>query len=92
VATVGLLIMDERGAIQDQAQHLFEAWCDRRSASALLQILQGYPLTSDLTDDWDQLRKALEGVRAFAGFELTSEEHSAVEDLIARVTRLLTKR
>jgi hypothetical protein len=56
--------VDERLAIQEEVEDLFEIWCDRRCVRALREILRGYPLTSGLSDDWHQLRDSLAGVRA----------------------------
>jgi len=68
---------------------LVDSWCERRCLSALRFILQGYPLSSGLTDDWGNLLKALENVRAFARDELTEEETKAVGELIVFVSRIV---
>lgn len=61
---------------------LVESWCDRRNFTALRYVLKGYPLSSGLTDDWNQLLNALEDVRAFAKDELTESDRLILENLI----------
>ena len=68
---------------------LIDSWCDRRCLSALRCILQGYPLSSGLTDDWANLLHALENVRSFARDELTIEEKQIVGELITDVQRVV---
>jgi hypothetical protein len=70
-------------------QRLVEAWCDRRCLGALRRILQGYPLTSPLTDGWQELLTALQDVRAFAVNELTPDERNMVDDCIRTVENAL---
>jgi hypothetical protein len=67
---------------------LVDSWCERRRLPALRFILQGYPMSSGLTDDWTNLLKALEDVRAFAHNELTEEEAKTVGELIGFVSRI----
>ncbi len=71
---------------------LVDSWCERRCLSALKFILQGYPLSSGLTDDWGNLLKALEDVRAFARDELTEEETKTVGELIGFVSRIVYRK
>jgi len=68
---------------------LIEAWCDRRCLLALRAILNGYPLTSPMTDSWGELLKALQDVRAFARNELTETERGDIEECIGIVNRVL---
>lgn len=49
-------------------------------------------MASGLTDDWGNLLAGLERVRAFARDDLTENERVAVEDLIARVQRVIDRR
>jgi hypothetical protein len=83
---------DERTDVLRSINGLVDSWCERRSLPALGEILQGWPLTSGLTDDWAQLGEALRGVRAFAPTELTEDEMAEVDRLIAVVDRLVTRR
>ena len=71
---------------------LVDSWCERRCLLALKIILQGYPLSSGLTDDWGSLLKALEDVRAFARDELTEEETKIVGELIGFVSRIVYRK
>lgn len=68
---------------------LVDSWCERRCMLALKFILQGYPLSSGLTDDWANLLKALEDVRAFARDELTEEEAKTLGELVVFVQRIV---
>lgn len=47
---------------------------------------------SGLTDDWEDLRNALESVRDLARRELTDEDMDEVGQLIARIRRMLRPR
>ena len=66
---------------------LLDGWCERRCLRALRHILQGWPLTSGLTDDWGQLLDGLKDVWAFAKDELTEEERKMMDRLIAVVSK-----
>ena len=41
--------------IQKSIKILVDQWCERRCLTALKYILQGWPLSSGLTDDWAEL-------------------------------------
>ncbi|MCA1612991.1 MAG: hypothetical protein LC800_02315 [Acidobacteria bacterium] len=71
---------------------LIEAWCERRALKPLRYILQGYPLTSGLTDDWHQLKEALENVRACCGDDLTPEEAHKLGRAIVEIQNRLEYR
>ena len=77
--------------LQEVMTELVNAWCDRRCLRALRHALQGWPLTSGLTDDWGQLRDGLKDVRAFAKDELTSAELATIQSLIAGIDDLLAR-
>ena len=68
---------------------LVDSWCERRCLSALRFILKGYPLSSGLTDDWGNLLKALEDVRAFAREDITEEESKLLGELVVFVQRIV---
>lgn len=68
---------------------LVEAWCDRRCYTALRHILNGYPISSPLTDGWAALLDALENVRAFAQEEITEDEKLRVNMLIAEISKMV---
>jgi len=63
-------------------ERLVDAWCERRCLRALRAVLQSWPLSSGLTDEWAQLLDALEKVRAFARAELTDAELLQLDALI----------
>lgn len=42
------------------------AWCDRKCLHTLRAILPAWPMASGLTDNWGELLKAMQNVRAFA--------------------------
>jgi hypothetical protein len=71
---------------------LTNAWCDRRCLNALRFILQGWPLSSGLTDDWAQLLDALKSVRASAKHELTPQELEVVGQLIPSIEKIVYRR
>jgi hypothetical protein len=52
-------------------------------------ILQGWPLTAGLTDDWGALLDALERVRGFATSELTEDERVRIDSLISDIGEVL---
>jgi len=65
--------VDDPAKILRRTQALVDAWCELRCLGALRQVLlDGYPLTSPLTDGWGALGDALKAVRAFASDELIS--------------------
>ena len=78
--------------IDESVKSLVDAWCDRRCLSALRHILQGWPLSSRLTDDWAQLLEALQSVRALAKDELTEEEAATVGQLITATEKVVYRR
>jgi hypothetical protein len=78
--------------ILESVKILVDAWCDRRCLLALRFILQGYPLSSPLTDGWAELLKALEDVRAFAKGKITEEETQVVHQLIGAISRIVYRR
>jgi len=71
---------------------LVDEWCNRRCLQALRFILPGYPLRSGLTDDWADLLKSLEDVRAFAIDELTELEKDSVGRLIGSISSIITNK
>jgi len=73
----------------DTIRQLINAWCDRRCLRALRAVLRGYPMTSPLTDGWDELLLALLDVRAFARDELTQGERAFVDRCIATIERVM---
>ena len=64
---------------------LVDQWCERRSLSALRQILSAWPSPLALTDDWGQLREALRTLLAVARSELTPEDVDDVEEAIVAI-------
>ncbi len=68
-------------------QWLAEAWCDRRSLTALRYLLPAYPVLQPHTEGLDTLLIALKDVRAFAREELTEPELLLVNDCILVVDR-----
>ena len=77
--------------LQQVMAELVNAWCDRRCLRALRHALQGWPMTSGLTDDWAQFRDGLKDVRAFAKAELTEPEQKTVDSLIAGIDYLISR-
>lgn len=77
--------------LQEDIGTLVDAWCDRRSLSALREILAGYPLSSPLTDSWGELLSALQGVRAFASDEITNQEADHLDQLITATSAIVSR-
>ena len=73
-------------------ESLVNAWCDRRCLVALKFILQGWPLSSGLTDDWGQLLDSLQNVRSFAAHELTADEAEKLTAFTHEVHRIVYRR
>jgi hypothetical protein len=84
--------VDDPAEILRRTEALVDAWCERRCLGALRQVLDGYPLTSPLTDGWGALGDALKAVRAFASDELIADEPAEVERLIAAVDHVVSVR
>ena len=59
-----------------------DSWCDQRRLKPLRFVLQAYPLVSPLTDDWADLLRSLENVRALCREELSSEEEDTIHSCI----------
>lgn len=73
-----------------EVNDLVEAWCDRRDLTALRAILNGWPLTSGLTDDWELLASAL---HSLAGMRhLPEEERQTAKRLWVEVDAMLRNR
>lgn len=77
--------------VLESVKMLVESWCDERKLAALKFILNGYPLSSFLTDNWGELLKALENVRTFAKHELTEKEHQTVNSLINSIQHIIRR-
>lgn len=80
--------MEDTKPIFQEIDKLVGGWCDRRALIALRCILQGWPMSSPLTDGWIDLHKALEEVRAFAADEITEQELKRVNNLITGVAKV----
>ncbi|MDQ3648748.1 MAG: hypothetical protein M3458_00425 [Acidobacteriota bacterium] len=78
--------------VLESVKALVDAWCGKRRLLILRFILQGYPLSSPLTDGWAELLKSLENVRAFTRDELSEEEKQTVDQLIASTSRIVYRR
>jgi len=55
----------------------------------LREVLQAWPLSSGLEDEWGELREALAGVRAVAANELNERELEVIEESITAIDRFL---
>jgi hypothetical protein len=53
---------------------LVNAWCDRRELAALREILNGWPLSSGLTDEWGELATSLKSIAALRSLPATERE------------------
>jgi hypothetical protein len=83
--------MNSNQEVLSAIRGLIEKWCDRRCLKALCRILGAYLSFNGLGDGWNELRTALQDVRAFARTELTAEELKAVDDLIRAADSALHK-
>jgi hypothetical protein len=77
--------------VLERVRVLVETWCARRCLRALRHILQGFPLTSLLTDGWGEFKNALENVRAFARGELGNQELETINELIRSIERIVNR-
>jgi hypothetical protein len=84
--------MNDNAQLFERLDWLVAAWCDRRCLKALRAILQGYPMSSPLTDGWGDLLIALQNVRAFAAHELTDVERPLLDECIGAVDHALHHR
>jgi hypothetical protein len=71
---------------------LIEKWCDRRCLRALHRILGAYLGFNGMTEEWGELRTALNDVRTLAKNELTADELKVMVELIKIADRALTPR
>jgi hypothetical protein len=74
-----------------RVEFLCNAWCDRRSLTALRYLLQAWPLVSPLTDGWGELGIALKNIRAVARTEIQAQELKEVEQLIRDVDHIVQR-
>ena len=72
-----------------EIEHLVECWCDRRALRPLRYILNAYPLSSGLTDEWGQLLDALKSIKAQSRTDLRNEELEKVSELIISVNNIV---
>ena len=82
---------DPRARVFSSVNGLVDGWCERRCLGALREVLQAWPLSSGLEDEWGELREALAGVREFAAQELNEREREAVEESIAALDGFLLR-
>ncbi len=75
--------------ILDSVAALVDAWCDERKLRCLRFVLQAFPLTSGVTDNWDELAKQLRNVETFCKDDLADEELSQVRELARDVEKMV---
>jgi len=83
---------DDAAGVLAAVERLVHSWCDTHNLEALRYILNGFPLTSPLTDGWGLLEESLENVRAFGAARLSLEEKREVNRLIVVIQRMLDGR
>ena len=71
---------------------LFDAWCERRAARPLRHLLQAWPLTNGLTDDWGDLYEALRVLRADCRTEIVEAERAKVDEMIRAIATNILQR
>jgi hypothetical protein len=79
-------------AILSAVEKLVYSWCDKHNLEALRHILNGYPLTSPLTDGWALLEESLQDVRNLGIAKLSIQEERGVGRLIVTIQRMLDDR
>lgn len=73
--------------LRAEVDRLVDGWCEKRSLRALRYILMAWPSTLAMTDDWQNLRKALRNVIAFAAPELDPGEADMITDAITAIDK-----
>ena len=71
---------------------LVDAWCHRRTLTALRFVLRAYPVTNQLTDGWADLMTALQDVRSFVRQEITVDELTKVDACISEIEAIVYRR
>jgi hypothetical protein len=72
--------------------NLVDGWCESRALQPLRHILDAYPLSNGLTDDWERLHEALRSVRAFCRDQLSAEEQEQLGRAVVLVQKILDRR
>jgi len=75
--------------VLQKIKYLIEHWCDRRALRPLRYILNAYPLSSGLTDEWGQLLDALKSIKTQSRTDLRNEELEKVSELIISVNNIV---
>lgn len=83
--------MNDSRQILNSIAELVDAWCEERKLCCLRFILQAFPVTSGLTDDWGELAKQLRNIESFCKKDLADDELEQVRAL-ARDTEKMVHR
>jgi hypothetical protein len=67
---------------------LIDRWCARRALAPLRLLLPVYPLVNGLSDEWHDLRRALQNLRGLAPETLASDERRDVQAALLEVERV----
>lgn len=61
---------------------LVDGWCERRALIPLRYILNSYPLSSGLTDEWGALLDSLKDIKTLCRGELTGDEMNVLLETV----------
>ena len=75
--------MDDQQRLVRILDLLIDGWCERRALQPLGALLQGYPSLLRVTDDWENLYRALRNVRGSLPGVLTDTELALVSEALA---------
>ena len=82
----------EPDEIHESIETLFDQWASRSNYLALKHLLNGWPLSSGLTDDWANLLEELQFISDSYGGSLTEEERRILLMLITEINQRLFHR
>jgi hypothetical protein len=73
--------MSDSRQVLNSVAALVDAWCEERKLRCLRFILQAFPLTTGITDDWSELALQLRNVETYCVDDLSEEELAQVRAL-----------
>jgi hypothetical protein len=82
----------ELDEVLESIETLFDQWAARRNYLALKHLLNGWPLTSGLTDDWANLLDELKYIFNHLGGSLSDDENKILAVLIREIDHQLWRR
>jgi hypothetical protein len=75
-----------------QIDLLIDSWCEKRKLCCLRRILQYYPLSNTLTDDWGNLLNSLKDIKHHCKDEITEKDIESLNILINEIEPIVYRK